>query len=95
MEQTETKEVEVVVENKLKITDNDFAELKQIEHNIAMTQRKIGDIEIRKAAMINEAGEHMQKYKDYQMYLYKKHELDFNKSYQINEQTKEFVLVEK
>lgn len=81
--------------NKLRISDNDFTEFKQIESEIAMAQRKIGDLEIRKAVFVNEAAEAMKKYKDYQVYLYKKHELDFDKSYQINDQTKEFVLVEK
>lgn len=86
---------ENTTENTMRISDEDFAQFKQIENEIVSAQRQIGDLEIRKAAFVNQAGEAMQRYKDFQLMLYKKHDLSMAKSYQINEQTKEFVEVGK
>lgn len=81
--------------DKLIISDKDLEDFKTLENEIAETQRKIGDLDIQKAQYIKRAEQTIEKFREFQIYLYKKHELNMSKSYTIDMENKKFVLVEK
>lgn len=81
--------------DKLIISDKDLEDFKTLENEIAETQRKIGDLDIQKAQYIKRAEQTIEKFREFQIYLYKKHELNMSKSYTIDIENKKFVLVEK
>lgn len=75
-----------------KITENEFEEFKELQDLIINTNRKIGEIEYSKFQVLKELDEIIKKFREYQLFLYKKYELDPLKSYTINEETREFIL---
>lgn len=81
--------------DKLIISDKDLEDFKTLENEIAETQRKIGDLDIQKAQYIKRAEQTIEKFREFQIYLYKKHELNMSKSYTIDMENKKFILVEK
>lgn len=90
-----TEEPKVNKEEKGIISESDYDQFKAIENDIAVTQRKIGDLAIQSAQHIKQAEQLIEKYRDFQIFLFKKHDLNLSKSYSIEAETRKFILQDK